>query len=103
MAHICGLDHRLFVITGDPPALRPSKPNPASSSISIEFTLPFEGHARLELFSVDGKRIRRIIDGIVGSGNHLVVLDVGDLPNGMYFYRLDYGSFTASQQLIIRK
>lgn len=103
IAHICGLDHRLFVIAGDPPALRPSKPNPASSSISIEFTLPFEGHTRLELFSVDGKRIRRIIDGIVGSGNHLIVLDVGDLPNGVYFYRLDYGSFTASQQLIIRK
>ena len=100
---ICGLDTRLIVIAGDPPALRPGKPNPASSTINIEFTLPFEGHTRLELFSVDGKRIRRIIDGSVGSGDHIVVLDVSDLPNGVYYYRLEYGSYSATEQLIIRK
>lgn len=103
LEQICGLQNRLLEIGGTPPALRASLPNPASASVEIGFTIPFDGTATLELFSLDGKRIRRIIDGSMTSGDHSVTLDVRDLPNGVYYYRLEYGSFSASQPLLIRR
>lgn len=103
IAHICGLNLRLFEIAGEPAALREGRPNPASSTVEIDFTLPFDGSARLELFGLDGKRIRRILDGPVTAGDHTVTVDIRDLNNGVYYYRLDYGRFTASQPLLIRR
>lgn len=100
---ICGLQTRLIEVVGYLPGLQASRPNPASSSVEIDFTLPFDGTATLELFSLDGKIIRRIIDGSMKSGDHTVTVDVNDLPNGVYYYRLEYGTFVASEPLIIRR
>lgn len=100
---ICGLNTRLIVLTGDPPALKPSEPNPATSTVTFEFTIPFEGKTELDLFSIDGKRIRRIISNTIPAGDHSVVVDVSDLPNGIYYYRLAYGLFRESHRLIIQR
>lgn len=68
-------------------------PNPFSNEIHISFSIPDSERVRLEVLSVEGKRVTALFDGEV-KGNELykVNLYAGTLPNGMYFCRLITGT-----------
>ena len=84
-------------ITGVPPgsagvALR-SAPNPFGSSTAISFSLPSSGSATLEVFGVDGRRLRRLESPALAAGPHQVVWDGLDdagqrAPAGLYLFRV---------------
>ena len=70
-----------------------STPNPFNPRTTIAFDLPRAGHARLDLFDVRGRRLRRIVDALLPIGTHRCAWD-GKLANGTaaasgtYLYRL---------------
>ena len=100
---ICGLNHRLFYSVGDPPSLSSGKPTPATSSITLEFTVPFEGPALLELYGLNGEKVGTILDETVGAGDHVLTVDLTELPSGIYYYRLRYGDYSATRKLILNR
>ena len=66
-------------------------PNPVTArhgNTLIAFELPGTGHAVLSLFDALGHEISRVVDAELASGSHTVSLPTGDLPSGVYFYRL---------------
>jgi len=70
-------------------------PNPMhAGSVTIQFALPQPGRASLEVFSVNGRRLRTLARGQEGAGAHVVSWDRRDadgreLTPGIYFLRLD--------------
>jgi hypothetical protein len=73
-------------------ALR-SAPNPFGSSTTISFSLPTSGSAALEIFGVDGRRLRRLESPVLAAGPHQVVWDGLDdagqrAPAGLYLFRM---------------
>lgn len=101
--NICGLNHRLFYSAGDPPSLSGGKPNPATSHVALDFTIPFEGETKLVLFGVDGTEVASIVDGYLTAGDHTVTIDLSELPNGIYYYRLQYGDYSAMRTIVLRR
>ena len=63
-------------------------PNPFNAASSFHYELHQKGIVRLKVFNVRGKEVKRLIDKEQPAGSYDVTFDAGDLPGGIYFYRL---------------
>jgi len=78
-------------------------PNPFNSTTVINYSLRDQGQMRLELFDITGRKIRTIASGYKQSGSHQIFFDASELSTGLYFYKLEAGSFNATRKLVIAK
>jgi len=81
-------------------------PNPARGSARIGFELEREGHVRLTIFDVAGRRVRVLLDERAGRGEHKTEWDGrddrgNDVVNGLYFYRLDVDGVRLVRRLVM--
>lgn len=88
-------------------ALGQNTPNPMrGSSTSISFSLPRAGDVRLEVFRLDGGRVRTLVNGARSAGPQSVIWDGRDdhghaVKAGTYFYRLNGFGQSAVKRLIV--
>lgn len=76
-------------------ALAGARPNPASRSLAIHFTLPDARSATLDLLDIGGRVIRTRDVGTLGAGDHVIDLGEGRMPPpGVYLVRLHQGAGT---------
>lgn len=100
---ICGLSQRLFVFTGEPYALRPARPNPATGSTEIDFTLGMDAQTKLEVYNSNGALVLTLVDDYLSAGTYSVGFDASALSSGQYYYRLVSGAFSRFRQMQIMK
>jgi hypothetical protein len=101
-----------LTITGLPGDLTPvtrvlrlsqNYPNPPQAFTTIQYEMPRAAEATLRLYDVAGRVVRTLSEGEQPAGLHVVVLDTQDLPNGLYFYRLDSGGRSLVQRMVIAR
>lgn len=71
-------------------------PNPFSSNLNIEFTLPEDSRAKLEIFNLSGQRIATLFEGDVNAGEpQLFEFNPATSCHCMFIYRLqtEQGSY----------
>jgi len=86
-------------------------PNPFNPTTWITFGIPTragEVEVRLEIFTIDGRLVRSLVQNKLSPGTHRVQWDSRDnlgaaVPTGVYFYRIRAGEFTASRKLALVK
>lgn len=78
-------------------------PNPFNPQTTIEYSLAESKQVRLVVYDVLGQEIRTVVDGLQDAGFKSVVLNAGNLPSGVYFYRLQAGSFVEVKKLLLTK
>ncbi|HKW13476.1 MAG TPA: FlgD immunoglobulin-like domain containing protein, partial [Candidatus Krumholzibacteria bacterium] len=77
-------------------------------STTITFQLNRRAHARLFIYDVNGQRVSTLVDADLPAGAHTVAWDGTDtrggrVASGVYYYRLDAGSDTATKQMVLLK
>jgi hypothetical protein len=78
-------------------------PNPFNPTTSISFQLPYESNVVLNIYDVNGRKIRQLANNYYNPGYHSVVWDASDISSGVYFVKMNAGSFSASQKLMLIK
>jgi hypothetical protein len=83
----------------------PSAPNPFRGASSVQFDLPKPGRVTLEVFDLQGRLVRSLLDGDYEPGRYSAVWqgrNQADQPvaPGIYFYRLRTPEKTAVQKVI---
>jgi hypothetical protein len=78
-------------------------PNPFNPATTIEFDIADRRYVKLEIFSVDGKRVAVLADAQMDAGKYAADWDAKHVPSGLYFYRLTAGEFGATKKLVIVK
>ena len=78
-------------------------PNPFNPSTEITYQLPADGHVHLTVHNVLGKEIASIVNEAQNAGTHTVRFNAASLAGGIYFYRLQTGSFTAIRKMLLVK
>jgi hypothetical protein len=83
--------------------LEQNYPNPFNPSTTISYALPASGRATLRVFNVLGEAVATLVDGVQPAGAHRVAFLAHDLPSGVYFARLESGSFAATTKMLLMK
>jgi hypothetical protein len=84
-------------------ALRGARPNPSVDRVSFAFSLTDNSPATLELVDLVGRRVFSRAVGTLGAGFHVVPMDRGNLPIGIYAVRLtQHGRTLSSKVTVIR-
>lgn len=76
-------------------------PNPFSDETSVMVQMPVTGDARLEILDLHGNRVGLLHEGRLESGEHTFRFDSGELPSGVYFYRLQGDHVRGQGQMIL--
>ncbi len=68
-------------------------PNPFNSSTNITITIPRAQRAKLEIFDIQGRLVRKLVDNELGAGMHRFTWygdseSGGAAASGLYYYRL---------------
>jgi hypothetical protein len=83
-------------------------PNPFNPETHINFGLPQSSHVRICIYNVIGRRVKCLVDGTYGAGEHQLIWDGRDergdqVGSGVYFYRLEAGEFTQTRKMTLMK
>ncbi|MBS1492465.1 MAG: T9SS type A sorting domain-containing protein [Bacteroidetes bacterium] len=84
--------------------LKQNYPNPFNPSTKIEFSLPSNGNVMLKIYDISGKEVARLINNeFRNAGNYTVDFNASTLASGVYFYRLEAGSFIGIKKMMFVK
>ncbi len=78
-------------------------PNPFNPSTTISFGLPFETFTLLKIFDVSGREVSTIVSEKLPAGSYSRQWDAGSLSSGIYFYRLQAGTYSKTKKLLLLK
>jgi hypothetical protein len=78
-------------------------PNPFYPQSTIRYDLPMDQHVRLDLYTITGQHIQRLVDGPRRAGRHSVPVDASSLASGIYVYRLVTDDYNSSGKLSVIK
>lgn len=78
-------------------------PNPFNPISLIEYALPDPMYVILRVYNSLGQEVARLVDGNQEAGYRFVQFDANALPSGVYYYRLQAGSFTGVRKLILMR
>lgn len=78
-------------------------PNPFGKATTIRFQLPESGPATLQVFNLQGQLVADLYKGLASKSEPVEVeFDAGDLPAGMYMYRLHTDTGMNSGKMILQ-
>jgi Secretion system C-terminal sorting domain len=83
--------------------LRQNYPNPFNPSTTIEFSLPQGAHTTLRVYNAIGQEVATLVDEMLAAGSYRTQLSSRDWSSGMYFYRLQSGSYGETRRLTLLK
>ena len=84
-------------------SLEQNYPNPFNPSTTIQYAIADRQFVTLKVFDVLGNEVATLVDEYKTAGNFEVEFDASKLPSGVYFYRLQAGSFVETKKLTILK
>lgn len=109
---------RVIVIAGDPSslivrrmesalpkefALLQNFPNPFNPWTTIKYDLPIDTRVSLKLFNILGQEVVTLVNEEQKAGYKSVEWNATNVASGVYFYRIQAGSFIASKKLLLLK
>jgi len=84
-------------------SLFPNYPNPFNPVTTIQYDIPSRENVSLVIYNVLGRQVAILVDEQKPAGSYHVEFDAHSLPSGVYFYRLQAGSFAETKKLILLK
>jgi hypothetical protein len=84
-------------------ALEQNYPNPFNPTTVINYQIPAASHVTLKVFDMLGMEVATLVNEQKASGNYEVEFDGSKLSSGVYYYRLQTGTFVDTKKFIILK
>ena len=82
-------------------ALSQNYPNPFNPTTTIRFSLPQREKVMLSVFDLLGGVVVILVDEEVDAGEHSIIFDAKDLATGVYFYRIQAGTFVKTKKFVV--
>ncbi|MDX2127828.1 MAG: T9SS type A sorting domain-containing protein [Chloroherpetonaceae bacterium] len=78
-------------------------PNPFNPSTSIKFSVPAASDVRLEVFNILGQKVATLVNTRLNAGTYTQNFNAINMSSGVYFYRLQAGSFNKTMKMTLVK
>jgi beta-xylosidase len=76
-------------------------PNPFNPGTVIEYHVPEQTEVRIQVFDAIGRLVDTLVHDVQGPGFYSVQFNASRLPSGVYYYRMQAGSFSSTQKMIL--
>ncbi|MCZ6701812.1 MAG: T9SS type A sorting domain-containing protein [Ignavibacteria bacterium] len=76
-------------------------PNPFNPSTRIQYAVSSRLFVSLKVYDVLGNEIATLVNDEKAAGSYAVEFDATGLPSGIYFYKLQVGSFVETKKMIL--
>lgn len=76
-------------------------PNPFNPATKITFTLPEKSFVTLNVYDALGREASNLVNGEMFPGTYSRQWNAAGLSSGIYFYRLEAGSFIETKKLVL--
>jgi len=76
-------------------------PNPFNPTTQVSYSLPKSSFVQLKIYDILGKEVANLVNEEQQSGNYKVEFNASTLASGIYFYRLQSGSFVETKKLVL--
>ncbi|TET45303.1 T9SS type A sorting domain-containing protein [candidate division TA06 bacterium] len=88
--------------------LSQNRPNPFSRSTTIAYALPRRSSVSIKVFDVAGNEVRTLVNNLIEPGFHSISWDGKDarggaIATGVYFLRMDAGTFNSVRKIVMLK
>lgn len=83
--------------------IKQNYPNPFNPETEISYGLPKNEAVKLTVFDAIGNEVSVLVNEHRSAGNHTVKFSSEGLSSGIYFYRLEAGSFTETKKMSLIK
>jgi hypothetical protein len=85
-----------------------NEPNPFSPRTSIKFSLAQSGPVRIVIYDVNGRQVKKLVDGPMAPGSYSVVWDGTNdsdhrVGSGIYWSQMKAGSFVSNKKMVVLK
>ncbi len=84
-------------------ALFANYPNPFNPSTIISYQIPKDGMVTLKVFDALGREVKTLVNGFKSQGRYSVSFDASKLASGVYFYKIESGSFQSVKKMMLLK
>ena len=84
-------------------SLNQNYPNPFNPSTFISYQLPTNSHVTLKVYDILGREVASLVNDDKTAGTYKVSFDASRLSSGVYFYRLDAGTYSQTKKLVLLK
>ena len=78
-------------------------PNPFNPNATIRYSVPKSGNVLLQVYDALGREIMTLVNEAKTAGNYEISFKAGNLPSGVYFYRMKSGSFVDTKKMLLLK
>ncbi len=80
-----------------------NSPNPFNPSTVLNFTLPETRYVSVDVYSLNGQRVARLVDDELPAGRHSVTWDAGGMSAGIYLCRIHAGMDVKTVKMMLMK
>ncbi|MCC5907246.1 MAG: T9SS type A sorting domain-containing protein [Balneolaceae bacterium] len=81
--------------------LHQNYPNPFNPTTNIQYELPFESSVQLDVYDITGRHVAALVEDAQQAGVYTVQFDGSNQASGVYFVRLQAGSFSQIQKITL--
>lgn len=78
-------------------------PNPFNPTTVLQYSLPKDGNVSLKVYNVIGQEVATLVNAHQKIGNYKVNFNAEHLASGIYFYRIQAGSFSEVKKMLLIK
>ena len=78
-------------------------PNPFNPATIIEFSLAKPEHVILKIYDILGRQVATLVDDVRPTGIYSIQFNASKFASGVYFYRIQAGSFVQTKKLLLLK
>ena len=83
--------------------LYPNYPNPFNPTTKIKYSIPTANRVNIKVSDILGREVAILVDEYKNAGLHSVEFDGSHFASGVYFYRIQSGSYTQIRKMVLMK
>ncbi len=78
-------------------------PNPFNPSTTVEYDVPAAGFVRIRIFNCLGQEVASPVNAYQRPGKYSLEFNAGNIPGGIYFYRLQVNHSISTLKMVLLK
>ncbi len=78
-------------------------PNPFNPTTTIQYDIPKSAYLTLKVYNITGQVVATLVNERKSAGSYSVNFNASGLTSGIYFYRIQAGSFVQTKKMILLK